>query len=492
MSEKVLRPAAGWGSSWGLAPARSVVLTAALNVGLTVALTVALAVVPIAAAQQDDAATRTEIIVGALVPQPERYFQDSNSSAPNLVSNEDLARIVGIPVRQHPVNAGVFATGCAQCHRLAGPLPPDSGAPEDVFDRLPVETVSTPAPAGFTRLTTSTAREEYPAWSPDGGQILFEARDEAGRYNLWLVGADGAAARQVTDHVSAGWASWNPDGRRIVYWASDAAGSGDLWLLDLADGSTVQLTHHRMTAWPQWSPDGSVVAYQARDDAGWALYLLDVATGAERDLLQLADALPSRPLWSPDGSQLLYQSLVGTRFELTRLLFPLGPDGRPDLAAEPMRVATTTGYPIDLGAATQHPAWNPAGNRIAYVMYTLQVVPPGTLAFSYKTWTIAPDGTSPSLLVPFGTLADRSPTWNRAGTWLAQWSWNQDLRAAVWLVNAAATERVELTAGLGGDALYPAWSPDGTRIAFASNREGTFDIWVAEVAALVGASAGGR
>jgi Tol biopolymer transport system component len=261
--------------------------------------------------------------------------------------------------------------------------------------------------------------------------------------------------------------------------------------MDVDDGRSQRLTDHRMTAWPQWSPDGTQLAFQARDESAWSLRLLALADGRERDVTQVADAMPSRPLWSPDGAALLYQSLIGTRFELTRLVFPTDATGAPDYDAAPRRIATTTGYPIDLGAATQHPAWSPADGRLAFVMYTLDVVPPGVLVFTYKTWTLTANGTEPRRLVPSGTHADRSPTWSADGSWLAQWSWNDDLHSSVWLVNAAATRRIDLTADLGGDALYPSWSPDGRTVAFASNRAGNFDIWIADVADLTKAEAPG-
>jgi Tol biopolymer transport system component len=437
-----------------------------------------------AAAQDAPPISRSEAVVGPLLPQPVGYFTHSGDSGPNLITNDELARIAGFAVRQHPVNLGLFDSGgCAQCHRLAGPLPPDNDAPPDVFDQLPSPRVEGPVPEGFTRLTSSPAREEYPSWSPDGRTILYEVSDEDGRYALWAMDADGGDARPLTDHAAAGWADWHPNGDRIAYWAADEEGRANIWTVDVASGEARRLTDHEMTAWPRWSPDGRHLAYQARIDGTWRLRLLDTVDDRAWDLDQDADVMPSRPLWSPDGSELLYQSLVGTRFELTRLVFPVNTTGSADYRAHPTRIATTTVYPIDLGAAPQHPAWSPTDDRITFVMYTLQVVPPSTLAFSYKTWATAANGAHPRLLLPDGTLADRSPTWNADGSWLAQWSWNDDLSAGIWLIDADATTRIELTHDLGGDALYPAWSPDGSKIAFAANREGTFDIWIADVAA---------
>ncbi len=49
----------------------------------------------------------------------------------------------------------------------------------------------------------------------------------------------------------------------------------------------------------------------------------------------------------------------------------------------------------------------------------------------------------------------------------------------VWLMRADGTEPRNLTDHPGEDG-YPAWSPDGARIAFASNRDGDYDIYVVD------------
>jgi len=423
-------------------------------------------------------------VLGRAEPQADAY--DQQGVLKPVVTLESSASITGLPVRQQPVNLGLFAHGCSQCHRITGALPAHNDAPADVFTQVPTPAPTTPVPAGFRRLTDDGARASAPMWSPDGRRILYEAESSDGRFALWLMAADGGERYALTHDGNAGWANWSPDGTRIVYWASDSADRGNLWLVN-ADGSGARrLTDVAMVAFPVWSPDGRAIAYQARDDQGtWTLDLLSLAGGSSRRVSPPDQTMPSRPQWSPDGRQIAYQVADGGAFGLWRMTFPLDGAGRPDYAATPSAVPGSTLLPMDLGQAAGSSTWSPDGKRIALQMPALVMLPTGQAALSYKTWLTRPDGTDPLLLGPSPTLADRSPSWSPDGRWVALWSWNRDLMAAVWLVRPDGGRAVDLTQGLGADAMFPSWSPDGTQVAFSSDRSGSFDIWVADVAKVV-------
>jgi TolB protein len=88
-------------------------------------------------------------------------------------------------------------------------------------------------PAGtVTQVTNSAARDEQPAWSPDGTQILFTS-NRAGDFDIWSVAPDGTGLTQITnDGRSDGYPQWEPGaGGRICFvrdrqvWVADAAGT---------------------------------------------------------------------------------------------------------------------------------------------------------------------------------------------------------------------------------------------------------------------------
>jgi Tol biopolymer transport system component len=89
-----------------------------------------------------------------------------------------------------------------------------------------------------------------PAWSPDGGQIVFTRQVEAraGRGNLYIIGADGSNERALTAPVGLvddGTPAWSPDGQWIAFGRStpcptaDPCSSADVYVIRL-DGTTVR------------------------------------------------------------------------------------------------------------------------------------------------------------------------------------------------------------------------------------------------------------
>ncbi len=79
------------------------------------------------------------------------------------------------------------------------------------------------------------------------------------------------------------------------------------------------------------------------------------------------------------------------------------------------------------------------------------------------------------------TQADLQPAWSPDGTRIAFQSDRGSGEMNLWVMDADGTDPVQLTANVNEDR-NPAWSPDGAWIAFESDRAGTFDIWRMPVA----------
>jgi Tol biopolymer transport system component len=71
---------------------------------------------------------------------------------------------------------------------------------------------------------------------------------------------------------------------------------------------------------------------------------------------------------------------------------------------------------------------------------------------------------------------DRSPAWSPDGVKIA-FSSERDGNSEIYVMNANGSDQTRLTDSPGQD-LYPAWSPAGDRIAFSSDRDGNNEIYV--------------
>jgi dipeptidyl aminopeptidase/acylaminoacyl peptidase len=239
----------------------------------------------------------------------------------------------------------------------------------------------------------------YPglAVSPDGSMVAYAAGVE-----IHVANIDGTKSRTLEKTPSPGGAyapQWSPDGSQIVYQAKGTANwVGDLFVVDVATGETTRLTHLEPVAsalWdmaPTFSPDGQTVLFTRPSsnyvNQSWDLWSVPATGGRPR--LVLRDAALGR--LSPDGGTIAYFK-PSPEDPLDGDIWLADADG-----TDARRLARG-----DLLA----PRWSPDGTKIAYVdrgrggTYVVDVTTGGTsrvLDGAYwpewideQTWIVAPD-----------------------------------------------------------------------------------------------------
>ena len=246
-----------------------------------------------------------------------------------------------------------------------------------------------------TKLTNSAGFAELqPAWSPDGGRILYVRRARlSGRPDLFVMNANGRGRTRLTSTaVPERDPSWSPDGTGLIYAARTAPGEPFRIFVARADGSgREQLTSQKAgsdTA-PVWSPDGTRIAFVSDRDGGFPeLYLMNAGgTGVKR--LTTNALIDANPSWSPDGTRVVFERCCE--------------NGTSDLVT----IDVTTRAEVSVTASTSSqefdPSWSPDGTRIAYVAFEVG-------QSNIDIWVVNADGSSPLRLTQ-QVGPDLSPDW---------------------------------------------------------------------------------
>jgi len=331
--------------------------------------------------------------------------------------------------------------------------------------------------------------------SPDGSTLLVESFEGGNPpsvplYSVQVVGGSHRYLTGAADATSdaAANATWSPDGRLVAY----STPNGDMNLIT-ADGTGAHklASVGGLAATLSWSPDGSIIRF-TRGNFGslWEL----TSTGSNLQQL-LTDWHPSWGKccgrWSPDGEFFVF--LAGPTVREAKI-YAL--DERPGLFGRPSRepalltpgpikwsplvwskdgkkiFATGSTYAGELmrldpksnqfqpflgGISADSVAFSKDGKTVAYVSY-----PDGIL------WRANHDG-SDRVPLTSPPLQPIDPAWSPDGTQVAFGAPSSEGRQQAWIVPSAGGSPQRLLPEERGQQLDPSWSPDGRKMIFATS-----------------------
>jgi eukaryotic-like serine/threonine-protein kinase len=349
-----------------------------------------------------------------------------------------------------------------------------NGEKRDNYD-IYVKMIGTNGPP--LRLTTDAAQDRYPAWSPDGRFIAFLRSLPSGKRAVTVIPAIGGLERKITEIFSESRPTWSPDGNWLAISEKDSETEPfALSLLSIDSGEKRRLTSPPKHSYgdfdPAFSSDGRSMAFGrgiSADPSGQSdLYLLTVSDGwkpaGEPRQITFGNQDAQYPAWTGDGREIVYSagSLV------PRGLWRISVYGHAAGRDEPQRLPS-------VGSDASEPSISPSGHRLAYVHL-----------FSHNSiWRVAAPGVErnrlraanqPAPLIS-STRDDESPQFSPDGKKIAFAS-TRSGSLEIWVCDADGSNAVQLTSFAGPDVSTPRWSPDGGRIAFDSNAPGEWDIYV--------------
>ncbi len=290
-----------------------------------------------------------------------------------------------------------------------------------------------------------------------GGQLVVEARlidlvsgeyAFAKRYRAGISAAEVVAHTMANDLVQVFTGRPGPFLSRIAF-ISDRSGSSELWVMDWSGANQKQLTKHSSLALaPSWSPDGAHLAFTSYLRGAPALYLLTPREGYLK-LLRDDGGVNSSASISPDGKDVAFAS---------------SRDGNVDIYTMPLDGGEARRLTTARGIDTQ-PAWAPNGRQIAFT---------STRSGSPQIYLMDADGSN-IRRISFGAYFHDEPTWAHDGIRIACTTRDQGT-FEIATINAVTTERTVI--GAPGNNESPCFSPEGSMIAFESDRTGKPQIYI--------------
>ena len=255
--------------------------------------------------------------------------------------------------------------------------------------------------------------------------------------------------------------AWSPDSREVVY-----SMGGTLWRQKVDSGNAQQLTDGKGYDYqPDWSPDGRYILYTSGSGEVLELWLLDLKSGESHPLTHDA-AVNVEPRWSPDGTRILYVSTVYNRhFHVFVGEFR---DGALS-AVTRLTGENKSALPRYYYSAYDHeinPTWTRDGSGVVFVsnrdrihgtggIWEMRAVPGSVareLRYEETNWQARPDFSPDGRRIVYSSYLGRNSL-------------------QLWLMPGTGGEPFPMTYG-DWDETGPRWSPDGSRIASISNRNG--------------------
>jgi TolB protein len=316
------------------------------------------------------------------------------------------------------------------------------------------------------KILSGQSRIFDPVVAPAGHEVFYSTISPAGSSEVWSIRlkGDSPASKAPKQIIGSGPSSVrhiavSPNGRRIAY--AGLSMTSHIRILAVApDGTpgpeTTLTSGTGLNLHPVFSPDGKRIAFTRSTIGGsedvW------VANSDGTDPLALTDsfATDTDPSWYPESD---------------RVLFTSDRSGRTRLYSVPATGGEA--LPLDIKLETPHPRLSPDGRFVAFNLTSFQGNP------SVATLDLASGQVKPV------TPPDESagfPQWSPDGRSLSvQVNRGNGVHIGVVPSSGPVPKTITLATFDGGSSQQGGFSPDGSRVLFAGERGGVWNLYWASV-----------
>jgi Tol biopolymer transport system component len=294
-----------------------------------------------------------------------------------------------------------------------------------------------------------------PRWSPDGSQILVcDVQLGEGGFafpSILLVPRLGQSSRRIADGASA---CWSPDGTEIAI--GFAAGKGPGFRLVNALTGVVReipLSGFRIVADLDWSRTANRLLILGLLDKGRAIWTVRPDGTDLTKLVEEQEIACAR--WSSSGDAIYYLRNAGST---------------PELAKIPIASSPAKSEPSVLLGGLEAGEYFTLSSNGARLLYT-RAQASSNLWLAEFTLNAAENKTKTRALTS-GTSSLGQPSISPDGKWIAFVNMRENANIYRMPIDGGQSTQLTFTSGFA-----PAWSPDGTQIAFGSTEGGKNRVW---------------
>lgn len=279
-----------------------------------------------------------------------------------------------------------------------------------------------------TRITGSTEQQRYIAHNI-AGSILYYLTGDRGIFDRKIISTSTRDVSRPRDHT-------------------------EIWIMDYDGFNQMRVTYSEsLKLFPYFGPGESGIVYTTFINENADVYHLSLEGGEARKIVATT-SIDMTPEISPDGRRVVYASSAGGNMDV----YVCDSDGG--------NARRLTNSPF----VDSSPCWSPDGRRIAFT---------SGRTGSPQIYVMDADGSNQRRLTFEGNYNDGAD-WSPDGTMIAYASRRPDNRFDICIYDLTTSEVYYVTRDAANDE-EPAWSSDGRYLAFSSDRNGSYQIYVVSI-----------